>query len=223
MWTTLLPLALASAVVPAQWTLTLLMLRGSAGVRSALAFLSGYVVLRMVQGFVFGLLLGASSAEDTETGPGVIVASLLVAAGLLLLVKGFRAFLAGAADEDDAPPHWVQAVESYSPGRAFAVGIALLAVGAKFWVFTLSAVATLEAADLGRAVAAVNLLVFALIAVAPSLAVVVAAAVAPARSASMLDRIAAGLGRHSRVIVITICLVVGTWMLLKGLNGLGVG
>ena len=39
----------------------------------------------------------------------------------------------------------------------------------------------------------------------------------------MLDRIAAGLGRHSRVIVITICLVVGTWMLLKGLSGLGIG
>ena len=54
------------------------------------------------------------------------------------------------------------------------------------------------------------------------IAFVAYAALAPASSQALLERVSAWLERHNRVIVIVLGLVFGVWFLLKALSGLGV-
>jgi hypothetical protein len=107
-----------------------------------------------------------------------------------------------------------------SAPRAFLVGASLLAIGAKFWVFTMSAVAIIDYAGLSTTSTALAFLGFALLAVAPPLAVIAMAALAPSRSASLLDAVSAWLTRNTSKIVIGICLVVGLWFVGKALTQL---
>jgi hypothetical protein len=84
----------------------------------------------------------------------------------------------------------------------------------------MSAVAVLDYADLSATSTALSFLVFALLAVAPPLAVIAMAALAPSRSAALLDAVSAWLTRNTSRIVIGICLVVGVWFVAKALTQL---
>jgi threonine/homoserine/homoserine lactone efflux protein len=108
------------------------------------------------------------------------------------------------------------------PRQAFVLGAGVLAVGVKYWVFTLGAIAAIAEADIGRARSVTTFVVFALLAVSTSLLAVVAAVAFPHRSKALLDGVAAWLGRRNRAILIGFGLVFGTWFLLKGLAGLGI-
>ena len=217
-WSELLPLALASMLVPVQWTLTILIVRASR--LRALAFVLGNVTVRLLQGVLFFLLIPEPS--DTETAPSAGVAWLLLVVGLLLLAKAGRSLAKGAPDEDAPPPRWIESAGTMSAGRAYLLGGGLLAIGAKFWVFTMSAVAVLDTADLPTSTAVLSYVAFALLAVLPALSVIVLTAVLPTRSAALLDSVSSWLTRHTSTIVIGICLVVGIWFVAKALTQLGV-
>jgi len=217
-WSELLPLALACMLVPVQWTLTILLVRTSP--LRALAFVLGNVTVRLLQGVLFFLLIPEPS--DAETAPSAGVAWLLLVVGLLLLAKAVRSLAKGAPDEDAPPPHWIESAGTMSAGRAYLLGAGLLAIGAKFWVFTMSAVAVLDTADLPTSTAVLSYVAFAFLAVLPPLAVIVLAVVVPTRSAALLDSVSSWLTRHTSTIVIGICLVVGIWFVVRALTQLGV-
>jgi len=216
-WSELLPLALVSMVVPVQWTLTILLVRGSR-LRAA-AFILGNVAFRLLQGLLFFAIL--REEDVSESGENAVVSWLLLVVGALLLVKAARSILAGAPDDDAPPPRWIGAAATMSTPRAFLVGAGLLAIGAKFWVFTMSAVAVIDQAHLSTAATVTAFVGFALLAVLPLLLVVTVTLVAPHRSASFLDAATAWLTRNASRIVVGICLVVGLWFTLKALSQLG--
>jgi len=217
-WSELLPLAVACMLVPVQWTLTILLVRASR--LRALAFVLGNVTVRLLQGVLFFLLIPEPS--DTEAPPSAGVAWLLLVVGLLLLAKAGRSLAKGAPDEDAPPPHWIESASTMSAGRAYLLGAGLLAIGAKFWVFTMSAVAVLDTADIATSTAVVSYVAFALLAVLPPLAVIGLATVLPSRSAALLDSVSSWLTRHTSTIVVGICLVVGVWFVVRALSLLGV-
>jgi hypothetical protein len=217
-WSELLPLAVASMLVPVQWTLTILIVRASR--LRALAFVLGNVTVRLLQGLLFFLVIPEPS--DGESVPGAGVSWLLLIVGVLLLAKVGRSLVKGAPDEDAPPPHWIESAGTMSPGRAYLLGAGLLAIGAKFWVFTMSAVAVLDTADLPTTTAVLSYVAFALLAVLPPLAVIVLTAVLPTRSAGLLDSVSSWLTRHTSTIVVGICLVVGIWFVGMALTELGV-
>jgi hypothetical protein len=220
-WWDLLPLALASMVVPFQWMLTILLVRSPGGRVRALALLLGNVAFRLAQGAVFAYV-APSAAGSSASDPGAVVSWLLLVVGVLLLVKAARTAATGAPDDDAPPPRWVGSASSLSAGRAFLLGAGMLAIGAKFWVFTMTAVAAIGYADLPRADAVLSFVLFALAAVLPSLLVVGVTVVVPTRSAAALDAVSAWLTRNTSRIVIAVCLVVGVWFVLEALTGLGV-
>lgn len=106
--------------------------------------------------------------------------------------------------------------------KAFLLGFGVLLIGAKFWVFTLTAVSSIGDADLTRGEGVATFLVFVVLAESVHLAIVGAALVAPDRSAGLLDRASEWLRIHNRVIMIVLGFVFGTWFLIKALDGLGV-
>lgn len=221
LWRNLLPLALASAVVPAPLVVTILLMRAST--RAAAAWVAGMTVVRLAQGAAFALIFsdGTTAATETSAGRSAILSGVLLAVSIMLFVTAGQTLI-GDADPDAPPPKWTARIATMGAGRAFLVGAALLLVNAKFWVFTLGAISAIEEADIGRRASVASFLAFVVLAIAPQLLALGLAVVAPARSGSLLDDVASRLQRNNRVIVVTVSLVFGTWFLIKALTGLGV-
>jgi hypothetical protein len=86
----LLPLIVGAAVVPLYSIAALLLLQSKGGPLKAIALVAGGVTMRVVQGIVFGLVIGTACQEDSEPGPKLIVSTLLLIVGILLLVTAFK-------------------------------------------------------------------------------------------------------------------------------------
>jgi divalent metal cation (Fe/Co/Zn/Cd) transporter len=156
-----------------------------------------------------------------QSGAGPVVSTILLMAGILLLAAALRQFLTGE-DADAPPPRWLAVAAAMKPRTAFGFGMLLVALGGKWWLFTLGAVAAIADADLGHLQSAVDYLVFVALAELPVLLIVVGSALAPQRSAPVLDAISTWLEEHNHGIVIAACLVFGVWFVVKALNDFGV-
>jgi hypothetical protein len=222
LWITLIPLIVGSAVLPIQITITILLLRAEGGRRRALGWVSGMVVVRLAQGIVFGLVLGAAAAGASDPAePSGMVSVLLLVIGVLFLVAAARKLL-DQPDEDAPPPRWMAAAGSLSPARALGLGAGISIVSAKLWVFTLGAISAIEYADLGQPQAIATYLAFTAAAVSVHLAIIGVTVAAPARGESLLGGVSSLLERHGRSITVGLGLVFGTWFIAKALGGLGV-
>jgi hypothetical protein len=220
LWGTLLPLIVASALVPVQITLTVLLLRAS--VTTAAAWVAGMTVTRLAQGVLFGFVFsGAGALSASGDGPGLVVSGVMLVVAVLFLTKAAKELL-GGADDDAPPPKWMKMTESVTAGKAFLFGAGYVAIAAKLWVFTLGAIGAIDQAGHGTAASVVLFLLFVALAECIPIGVVAYAALAPESSQGMLERVSAWLERNNRVLVIVLGLVFGLWFLLKALQGLGV-
>ena len=219
LWGTLLPLIVASAIVPVQITLTVLLLRAS--VKTAAAWVAGMTATRLAQGVLFGFVFaGAGALSGTEDGPGLVLSGVLLVVAVLFLTKAAKELL-GGADEDAPPPKWMKLTESVTTGKAFLFGAGYVAIAAKLWVFTLGAIGAIDEAGHDAAASFVLFLLFVALAECIPIGVVAYAALAPESSQGMLERVSEWLERNNRVLVIVLGLVFGVWFLLKALQGLG--
>ena len=222
LWGSLVPLIIGSALVPIQIVITTMLLRSKTGKVTAVAWLAGMTVVRLGQGLVFGLILGSSTSEATAAGGSdTAVSLLLLVVAILFYVTAVKQLLKHP-DEDGPPPTWMAMVESVTPGKAFGLGAGLLLIGAKFWVFTLGAIAAIGAAELGQGPAVLTFLAFVVLAESIHIVVIGVAFAMPTRAAAMLDGITGFLARYNRVIMIVLGAVFGTWFMVKALNGLGI-
>ncbi len=221
LWTTLLPLIIGSALVPAQIIVTILLLRSRGGRIVAVAWIAGMTVARLAQGVVFGLVLGAGSAGEASGGTGRVLSGVLLALAVVLYATAAKE-LAGGTDEDAPPPKWMSMVEGVTPGRAFLLGAGLVLIGAKLWVFTLGAIGAIGDAGLGQPAATVAFVVYVVLAQGLLIGIVGMAYLLPTRADAILDRVYELLERYNRAIMVTVGLVFGTWFLAMALDGLGV-
>ena len=209
-------------MVPIQIVITTLLLRSKAGKVTAVAWVAGMTTMRLAQGLVFGLILGSADGTDSGSGgPGSAVSLLLLVIAIVFYVGAAKQLLKHP-DEDAPPPKWMAMVDGVTPGKAYALGVGMVAVSAKFWVFTLGAIAAIGAAGMGQPASIVTFLLFVALAELLLLALLVVAYAVPDRAEAMLDRVAGLLQRHNRLLVIILGLVFGTWFLVKALDGLGV-
>lgn len=217
----LLPLAIASALVPLQIVVTILLLRSPAGRPAAMAWVLGMTAARLAQGLVFGLILGSTDAASDDAGSGTIASLLLLVIAVLLYVVAAKQVVR-QPDDDAPPPRWMSLLDGITPGRAFLLGVGLIALSAKLWVFTLGAIAAIGDADLGLGGSTAAFLSFVVGAQSIHVAILALAFVAPARADTLLGAFSDFLERRDRAITIGIGLVFGTWFLVKALDGLGV-
>ena len=219
LWLILLPLAIGSAVVPVQLLVTILLLRAPGGRAAAVAWVAGMTTVRLVQGLVFGLVL--EGAHVAGGGRSQFESAVLVVLAVVFYIAALRKYLK-VPDEDSPPPRWMTMLDGATPGRAYVLGVGLLGIAAKSWVFTLGAIGAIADADLAPATAGVTYLVFVLLAQGLHLAILGAAFAAPARAEAALASLSTYLERYDRPILIAFSLVFGTWFLLQGLSGLGI-
>jgi hypothetical protein len=221
LWASLIPLAMASALVPVLLIITIVLLRGDGGVRTAAAFVGGMTAVRLAQAVLFGYVLTTADAADEPSGRGAIASAILLALGILLYVTALREYVADE-DPDAPPPKWLAMTERMSAAKAFALGAGVIVVSAKSWVFTLSAIAAIQEARVGRNASVLAFLLFVFAAQSLMLAAVLLAWLLPTRANAVLGAVSAWLEDNNRKIVIVIGVVFGTWFVLRGLAGLGV-
>lgn len=218
----LLPLIIGSALVPIQIVITVLLLRAPGGRATTLAWVAGMSTVRVIQGIVFGIVLGSAGASsEGEGGPGLIASVLLLMVGIVFYISAAKQLM-NHPDEDAPPPRWMATFEHVAPSRAFVMGAGLVLVSAKFWTFTLGAIAVIWEADPGDGAAIAWYAAFVILAMSVHLGLLAVAFVAPARSDALLDRVNRGLTAYSRPIMITLGLVFGTLFMSKALDGLGI-
>jgi hypothetical protein len=215
----LLPLIVGAAVVPLYSIVVLILLQSKGGLLKSIAFVAGGTTVRLVQCILFGLVFRAACEENPESGPRLLVSTLLLVVGILLLVTAFKQW-ARQDDPDAPPPQWVTAISGLSALKAVGAGALFVIIAVKQWVFTLSAIGVIGEARLGVAANLGLFLFYVLATQTLVLAPILAYAVAPQQSAKLLKSAQAWLERHNRAIVIVISLIFGAWFLFKGVTGL---
>jgi hypothetical protein len=218
----LLPIIIASAVMPAPIILTVMLLKSpQQGLLKASAFVVGMTSLRLLQGLIFGLILTDSTAAAVDEGSGksALVSTLLMLLGILFLIAAYKKWIK-EDDPDAPPPKWIAMIDSITPLHAFGIGFGLLLIGAKFWVFTLSAISVIGDAHLGQPASSVAYLIFVLLAVSLLLLLILIRLVLPERSKVLLDSTSIWLARYNRPILIGVSLLFGLVFLVQGVSGL---
>ncbi len=123
-------------------------------------------------------------------------------------------------DPDEPAPKWMTAFGSVSAGKAFLLGILLMALGVKQWVFTLSALGVIRHADLSNSQSIIAYLGFVIGAQLFMFIPIIARILAPASAAQFIEAGSQWLERHNRSIAIGVSAVFGTYFVLKGIVGL---
>jgi hypothetical protein len=232
----LIPFIIASVAMPT-WVLLVVVLLTQAKRRvEALAFVGGVTLVRLAQGFVFGLILSAYDVPSIEGGPELelVISALLVAAGIVLWAAALQQWLASTPSfaavapsrEQLAPlegagsiqggrePRWRALASRITPARALLLGIALVTSSPRAWIFTLGAMGVIAQAPLRPITSLIAYLFYVLganlLIVAPILL----------SSSSWFDAAARWLEFHNRTLVIGVSLVVGSIFLWRGGMGL---
>jgi hypothetical protein len=81
--------------------------------------------VRVVQGILFGYIVGAPAGSSRDSGSGLIVATLLLGIGIFRLITSRQQ--RRKEDDPDAPsPGWMATISGLSAVKTFGIG-ALLA------------------------------------------------------------------------------------------------
>jgi len=202
----------------------LLLLRGESGSIKATAFAAGGMMVRLLQGILFGYLFATAQDAGGETGPDLIASTVLLVVGVFLLITGVTATWRAGDDSDAPPPKWMTTLNRASAPAAFGMGVVMLMFAMKQWIFTLSALAIIEKGQLGMKGSAFAYLIFVLAAQSLMLTPIISSLVAPTRSAGTLAIMQGWLERHNRKLAAVASLIFGAWFVWNGateLMGLG--
>lgn len=221
LFVSLLPYIIGSAIVPVQIIIGLLLLKSpNQGLLKAIAYVIGMTITRLFQGLIFGWVLSESSAlSEGSNGKNPIISTLLLVLGILLLITAYKKWC-GENDPDDPAPKGLTIIDSLTPLKAFGIGLGLPLIAAKLWVFTLSALATIAAAQLNRQSSAIVYLLFILLAESLLLLPILTRVLIPERSKFLLTQLSAWLTNNSRPITIVVSLIFGLFFLHSGISGL---
>ncbi|MBK8989211.1 MAG: GAP family protein [Chloroflexi bacterium] len=215
----LLPVIIGAAVVPLYPIIVLLLLQSKGGLNKSLAFVFGGIAMRLAQGVLFGLVLGAAMSANGEDGQQLIASTLLLVVGVLLLVTAFKKWRK-EEDPDAPPPQWMTGITNLSALKAVGAGALFVTIAVKQWVFTLSAISIISEAVLSRSTGIGLYLFYILTTQLLVLPPILFYAIAPGRAAKPLQAAQSWLEHNNRVIVMTVSFIFGLWFSYKGITGL---
>jgi hypothetical protein len=220
----LLPFIIASllAPIPISVVLFLLLQNPEQGLHKASAFLGGKIMVRVLPIMFFGPILLSSASiaaqpRDGERGP--VISAFLLMLGILLLIAAYKKWNK-EEDPDAPPPKWLAMLESLTTLKAFGIGFGMMVISSKFWIFSLSALATIGEGHLGLPASVVAYLLFALLAETLLLVPLLIRIFLPQRSQSVLEAMSTWVDAYSPLILVVAFLVLGLLFLYLGATGL---
>jgi hypothetical protein len=216
----ILTYAVGVAISPMSIIAVILMLFSARARVNGLMLLGGWLVALAV---LFALAYGLADAADaaTDTTASETVSWGKVGVGVVLLLLAARQWRSRPAP-GDAPvmPKWMAGIDSFSPGKAFALG--LIAVAApKNLLLTLSAGTALAQVGVSTGEAVVSLIVFLGVASTTIAGPVLYQRVGGDNAKSTLDALKDWLTVHNAAVMTVLFLVIGAKLIGDGLPGLG--
>ena len=216
----LLPLAVGAAAGAPVWIIiTLLLLRSDHGVSRAAAFASGAITVRLLQFVLFSRIFGKVLNSGGESELGLMSSILMLLAGIILLITAVKTWFK-ETDPEAPPSKWMAALGRVSTPVAFGMAVVMMFLGFKQWVFTLSAIAIIDEADLGRIASVLAYVLFVAAVQSLMLAPIIARVVAPARSSKIVGAMLGWLERNSRAITIGVSLIFAVWFISRSVTEL---
>lgn len=214
----ILPAALGVTLSPLPVSAAILLLLGAEPVRKnlglVLGWVAGLVVVVAVSAFALGGV-ATNDAGDTTSGIGwgrVVLGGVLV----VLAARNWRK--RPREGQEPEVPRWLSALDSFGPGKAAGAGFVLSAVNPKNLLLSLSAGASIAAADLSVGGDVATLATFVLLGtVTIALPLVVYLASRDA-AAEKLRATRSWLIANDRVVVAVVLLLMGAKVLGDGLG-----
>ena len=217
----LLPLLIGSAILPFQITMTVLLLR-SRGRSTAIAWVAGMTIVRLVQGLVLGPVIAEGVGRPGSLDrPTLVESTLLLFVAIVFYTTALKKIV-DVPDEDAPPPRWMSIIEHIHPGRAFVLGLVAVGLSPKLWAMTLAAMGTIAEAGFDQLAAALWYVAFTAAVMGIHLVILGGTYLAPERAARGLERISDALVRYDRPLMAGLGLIFGTIFLVIALRGLGV-
>ena len=217
-----LPLAVAKMVAPTIVPIPIALLTGRHGRAKSAVFTLGWFLGPIVMGNLV-LLLVAAFAVPGEAASSIAHA-LMLGLGLLCLLMTFQAWRLSASllpiGRTSDPASWSANINRFSISQSFFSGALLSGSGVKGTALLLSTLAVVADANLDMVQAQLALLIFAAIG---SLLIGTPLAIAlyfGKRADAVLEALRAWLDLHGQAVVLGTLLVLGVWLVGKGLEGL---
>ena len=184
------------------------------------AFVLGWVVGLAMVGTI--VLFAASGADASEGGePATWVSVLELVLGCLLAVVAAKQWRGRPREgEEAALPQWMQAIDTFAPGKALAMGVLFSAVNPKNLLLTVAAAGAIAQTGVDTGSQAVALAVFVVIGtLGPGLPVAIYFALG-ARAEHVLGELKSWMAAHNAAIMTVLCLVIGAKLIGDGITGL---
>ncbi len=210
-------LALGVMISPFSITLVILLLLQRRGVTAPVVFAAARVLAMFV--FLFSLLAFFHNLDfSPETTSSHVAAAVKVAIGALLLLFALL-FALSKSDSDEAG--WLQqridSVKGLPLAAAGGLGFAMGIVSPRCFFITLAVGATILHANMGFAGDALGLVLFVTLANLAVFAPLIIYIASPEKSAPILESIRDWLTRHQRALVLVILLVIGVYLVVRGI------
>ncbi len=212
-----LPIAVGILVVPLPIAAVIVLLFSPRAKANGLSFLVGWVVGLAATG-TLTLVVAAGGDVGEGGGPARWASAIkaLLAVGLLFLA--YRSFeKRPAKGVEPAPPAWMEALASYSPGKSFGLGALLAGANPKNLLLVVGAMTSIAMLDLAPGQTAVILAVFVVVCSLGVMAPVVYALAGGARARETLTSWETWLVANNAVVVSVVLLVFGVWILAGSL------
>jgi threonine/homoserine/homoserine lactone efflux protein len=215
----MLPIAVGIAVSPLPIVAVVLMLATPRGRADGPAFLAAWIVGLAAIGAIVIAAVGDSAEDDSGGTPGW-VSGLKLALGLLLLV--FAAKQWRERPRGDAPaelPKWMGALDTFGPGKALGVGVALSLLNPKNLLLAIAGATVIAQGGLTAGQEAGALAIFVAIATIGVATPVVLYFAMGDRSREILDAMKDWMARNNAVIMAVLMLIIGVKLIGDAISG----
>ena len=201
---------------PVSVVTVIVLLSMPSGRRRALAFVCGWLLAIAGIGALTVFVLHGQDFGSKQSSPSRAASALEVLLGCLLLIGSAVAYRRRKPSKGGASePKWLNRVERTHWLLAVAVGAIMLS-----YALSLAAASEILKANVSALNAGIAIVVFALTSVVTVAAPIVVALVAPERSAQRLAAWKAWLLGNSRAVVLIVLMVVGAFLIFKGVKDL---
>lgn len=217
-------LALASVgiISPGSITLMILLLMSDKGLRTALAFAGGYLLMYSAIGIAV-LVFGVSIVETNQaTVQSPTTSIVLVGVGVLLLLLSLRSWRQSKTQTEttDTNSRFAKLVAGITPLKAFGLAATISLVNVKNLTIFVSAVSVLLLSTLPLSTTLPMLIPLVLTFCTSILAPLTIYLVFPRYAADYLNRIKTAISRYSSQLSWIVTLALGCFLLYRGLSGL---
>jgi hypothetical protein len=221
MWVDLLPLLFAMMISPARTLALIILLHTPRSTMTALGYVGGMVTAMLLQGAALGAAMSLVGlvADDRSGDLSVFVGALFFVGGVILLAGAFKMATAPKSGGGSLAS-MLDRLEEIEPAGAYKIGFGWIFASPKQWVFVLTTVAVIFAAQLRTLGSLANYAIFTVLVQAAYFVIIGSYAVAKTRVEPLLDGVFGWIRDHLRATAVGLFAFFGVVFLVKGLSAL---